>query len=168
QLRNFLSEKLPDYMVPSYFVSLKKLPLNPNGKVDRKALPEPEAAAGISTGFVAPTGETEKKLAAIWGDVLGTKNIGITDNFFEIGGHSLKAITIIAKIQKTFEVELPLSVLFDKPYIKNLARYIARSVTSSFTAIQAVEKKDYYPVSATQKRMYTLNRITPDSVSYNI
>ncbi|MCP4154985.1 MAG: hypothetical protein GY757_45095, partial [bacterium] len=168
QLRNFLSEKLPDYMVPSYFVSLKKLPLNPNGKVDRKALPEPEAAAGITTGFVAPTGETEKKLAAIWGDVLGTKNIGVTDNFFEIGGHSLKAITIISKIQKTFRVELPLSVIFDKPFIKNMARSITHSKTSSFTAIQAVEKKDYYPVSATQKRMYTLNRITPDSVSYNI
>ncbi|MCP4151933.1 MAG: amino acid adenylation domain-containing protein, partial [bacterium] len=168
QLRHFLSQKLPDYMIPSYFVPLEKIPLTPNGKVDRKALPEPGETARISSEYQPPTNETEKKLAAIWQYVLEIKQIGINDNFFEIGGHSLKAINIISKIKKTFQVELPLPVLFKKPTVTEQARYIANAVTSTFTTIKAVEKKEYYPVSAAQKRMYTLNRFAPDSVNYNM
>ncbi|MCP4148195.1 MAG: AMP-binding protein, partial [bacterium] len=168
QLRDFLSEKLPDYMIPAYFVPLEKLPLTANGKIDRKALPEPGKNARSSKGYRAPTNETEKKLVEIWQEVLGLKPIGITDNFFEMGGHSLKAITIISKIKKIFQVELPLPKLFENPFIKNQAQDITHSVKSIFTAVQAVEKKDYYPVSAAQKRLYALNRFTPDSVNYNM
>ncbi|MCP4150089.1 MAG: amino acid adenylation domain-containing protein, partial [bacterium] len=170
QLREFLSKQLPDYMIPSYFVPLQKLPLTPNGKIDRKALPlyEPGKNALISEEYQAPTHETEKKLVQIWQEILGIKKIGVTDNFFEIGGHSLKAINVISKIKKTFQVDLPLLVLFTKPIIKELARYIENSVLSVFTSIKAVEKKDYYPVSAAQKRLYALNRFAPDSVNYNM
>ncbi|MCP4155224.1 MAG: amino acid adenylation domain-containing protein, partial [bacterium] len=168
KLREFLSEKLPAYMVPSYFIPLEKFPLTPNGKIDRKALPEPETTTKKSTEYVAPTSETEKKLAAIWQQVLGNPNIGTTDNFFEIGGHSLKAINVIAGIEKTFEVTLPLPVLFAKPYITEQAHYIESSGITSFKAIEAIEEREYYPVSAAQKRMYTLNSLTPDSVNYNI
>ncbi|MCP4152142.1 MAG: amino acid adenylation domain-containing protein, partial [bacterium] len=167
-LRDFLSEKLPDYMIPAYFISLEKLPLTPNGKIDKKALPEPGETARIFSEFKAPTNETEKKLATIWQEVLGMKQIGITDNFFEIGGHSLKAINMISQIKKTFQVDLPLAVLFEKPFIADQARYISNAVTSHFTAITAVEKKDFYPVTAAQKRMAALNSLAPESVNYNI
>ncbi|MCP4153294.1 MAG: amino acid adenylation domain-containing protein, partial [bacterium] len=168
QLRELLSKKLPDYMIPAYFVSLEKLPLTANGKIDRKALPEPGKSARSSKGYRAPTNETEKKLVEIWQQVLGLKPIGITDNFFEMGGHSLKAITIITKIKKTFQVELPLLKLFENPFIKKQAQDISHSVKSIFTAVEAVEKKDYYPVSAAQKRLYALKRFSPESVNYNM
>ncbi|MCP4148248.1 MAG: amino acid adenylation domain-containing protein, partial [bacterium] len=167
-LRDFLSEKLPDYMIPSTFIPLEELPLTPNGKIDRKALPEPGETTTASYQYQPPTNQTEEKLVEIWRDVLGLKQIGVTDNFFEIGGHSLKAINIIAQINKTFQVDLPLIVLFEKPFIKDQARYIIHSGTTTFTAVEAVEKKDYYPVSAAQKRLYALNRFTPDSVNYNM
>ncbi|MCP4157177.1 MAG: hypothetical protein GY757_56220, partial [bacterium] len=167
-LRDMLSEKVPDYMIPSYFVPLEKLPVTPNGKIDRKALPEPGKNALASKDYQAPTNTIEKKLVDIWQDVLGADKIGINDNFFEIGGHSLKAISIIAKINKHFRVELPLTKLFENKTIKNLTRYISQSATLIFTAIQAVEKKEYYPVSAAQKRMVALNRFAPGSVTYNI
>ncbi|MCP4146699.1 MAG: amino acid adenylation domain-containing protein, partial [bacterium] len=166
--REYLSEKLPDYMIPSYFVPLEKFPLTPNGKIDRKALPEPGDGARIAKEYQAPTNEIEEKLVEIWQDVLGLEKIGITDNFFEIGGHSLKAINIIAKIMRTFQVELLLTTLFKKPFIKDLAQNISTSETAHFTAIENIEKKDYYPVSAAQKRMFALNRFAPDSVNYNM
>ncbi|MCP4220532.1 MAG: hypothetical protein GY765_38245, partial [bacterium] len=130
--------------------------------------PEPGETAGISTEYQAPTNETEKKLTAIWQEVLALEQIGVTDNFFEIGGHSLKAITLIAGINKTFQVELPLPVFFAKPFIESQAHYIDRAGTSTVEAIQPAEKREYYPLSAAQKRMVTLNRFAPDSVNYNM
>ncbi|MCP4157062.1 MAG: amino acid adenylation domain-containing protein, partial [bacterium] len=168
QLRDLLSEKLPDYMIPSYFIPLEKFPLTANGKIDRKALSEPWETALGSAEFQAPTNEIEKKLVEIWRDVLGVKPIGITDNFFEIGGHSLKAINLISKIKKVFQVELTLGLFFDKPFIKEQARLIPQSGTSIMADVDAVEKRDYYPVSAAQKRLYALNRFAPDSVNYNM
>ncbi|MCP4156321.1 MAG: AMP-binding protein, partial [bacterium] len=168
QLRDNLSEELPDYMIPSYFVRMQTLPLTPNGKVDRKSLPEPGETALLTADYQAPTHETEKKLAQIWREVLGLKQIGINDNFFEIGGHSLRAINVISKIKKIFQVDLPLPVLFAKPYIKEQARYISDAARTIFFAVETVEKKDYYPLSAAQKRMYALNRIIPESVNYNM
>ncbi|MCP4153077.1 MAG: amino acid adenylation domain-containing protein, partial [bacterium] len=168
RLRENLTEKLPPYMIPSYFVTMESMPLTPNGKIDRKALPEPGATTQAAKEYRAPANETEKKLAAIWQDLLEMKPIGTTHNFFEIGGHSLKAITLIARINKTFQVHLPITQLFENPFIKEQARYIERARTTSFEAIDRVDKKDYYPVSAAQKRMYALNRFAPGSVNYNM
>ncbi|MCP4151421.1 MAG: amino acid adenylation domain-containing protein, partial [bacterium] len=168
RLRDFLSEKLPDYMIPSYFVPLEEFPLTHSGKIDRKALPEPGENALLSKEYRAPTTKIEEKLSVIWQEVLGLPQIGVNDNFFEIGGHSVKAINIIAKIKKTFGVDLPLTKLFEKPLIKEQALYISSSATSLFIAVEAVEKRDYYPVSAAQKRLYALDRFTPDSVNYNM
>ncbi|MCP4148491.1 MAG: AMP-binding protein, partial [bacterium] len=167
-LRDFLSEKIPAYMIPSYFVELEKLPLTPFGKIDRKALPEPGKNKRTSNKYQAPTDETEKKLVEIWQEVLGLKPIGVTDNFFEMGGHSLKGINIITQIHKTFQVELPLPKLFEKPFIKELAQYISGTASSIIFAVEAVEKKDYYPLSAAQKRMVALNRFAPNSINYNM
>ncbi|MCP4215462.1 MAG: hypothetical protein GY765_12480, partial [bacterium] len=134
----------------------------------RKALPTPERKAGLTAEYQPPTNETEEKLTTIWQQVLGMKQIGISDNFFEIGGHSLKAINLISKIKKTFQVELPLPELFKKPYIKDQALFIENAAKAVFKAIRPVEEKEFYPLSAAQKRMYTLNRFAPGSVNYNM
>ncbi|MCP4154640.1 MAG: AMP-binding protein, partial [bacterium] len=168
QLRDYLSGKLPGYMVPSYFVPLEKLPVTPNGKIDRKALPKPGDNALTEKEYRAPTDETEQKLVKIWQDILGLEKIGITDNFFEIGGHSLKAIIFTAKIRRDFRVELPLAVLFESPTIKPLARFIKRSRKHSALLLTAAEKRAYYPLSAAQKRMYAMYRMDKKSTSYNM
>lgn len=126
QLRAFLSEDLPDYMIPSDFVCLDALPLTPNGKVDRRALPEPNRFRPmLAQEFVAPATEIEVKLAQIWVQVLGIEPIGIHDNFFELGGHSLLTVQLLAQIKNTFQVELPLLCLFQAPTIAQLAQAIA-------------------------------------------
>jgi len=124
-LRQFLKTKIPDYMVPSAFVFIDQFPLTPNGKIDRKVLPTPVDAAPQQTkNYIAPQTETEKKLAAIWSDVLKIKQIGIDEDFFEIGGHSMVAVTLMVKIEKQLGVRLPLAILFDNSTIQDMALLI--------------------------------------------
>ncbi|MGD2088936.1 MAG: amino acid adenylation domain-containing protein [Candidatus Aminicenantes bacterium] len=122
ELRDYLSAELPDYMVPTYLVPLEKIPLNPNGKVDRNALPEPETTG--NKNYVPPKNEIEKKLVEIWSQVLDKQNIGTHDNFFELGGHSLKATVLTARIKRELDVILPLIEIFNRPKIHLLAQYI--------------------------------------------
>ncbi|MCL2425093.1 MAG: amino acid adenylation domain-containing protein, partial [Oscillospiraceae bacterium] len=122
ELRKQLSDNLPDYMIPSYFVQLDKLPLMPNGKVDRKALPKPEG--GVQNDYIAPRNTVEEVLVQIWADVLGCEKVGISDNFFELGGHSLKAITLLNRMNSELQVNIPLSELYANPYISHIAEYI--------------------------------------------
>ncbi len=124
ELRRFLKEKLPDYMVPSAFVMLDALPLTPNGKVDRRALPAPDTGLSQETSFVPPRTTTEKVIAEIWAEVLGLKLVGIHDNFFELGGHSLLVTQVISRLRSAFEVELPLRCLFEFPTIAGVAEAI--------------------------------------------
>ncbi|MFT5823205.1 MAG: amino acid adenylation domain-containing protein [Crocinitomix sp.] len=124
-LREFLKKVLPDYMLPGHFVQLDQMPLTSNGKVDKKALPSP-AGLGVSSGteFVAPTTETEKMMVQIWEDVLQRQNIGIKDDFFVLGGHSLNAIKTISKMNKEFETGLKITNIFTTPTIEELAANI--------------------------------------------
>ena len=154
ELREYLLKELPDYMIPSFFVQLEKMPVTPNGKIDRKALPEPDGGSGAGGESEAPTNETEQKLAEIWRQVLKIERVGITANFFNLGGHSLKATTLVSKIYKEFQVELPLREVFQNPTIKELACRIKTAETSKFQSIPPLEEKEYYPVSSAQKRMY--------------
>lgn len=125
-LRPFLQEKLPAYMVPSAFVSLKMLPLTPNGKVDRKALPAPEQVRPeLEAVYVAPRNPIESKLGEIWAEVLGLEQVGIYDNFFDLGGHSLLLTQVTSRIHCGFGVELPMRQLFEAPTIATLAEIIA-------------------------------------------
>ncbi len=124
ELRSFFKLKLPEYMVPSAFVQLDALPLTPNSKVDRRALPQPEIEDTLSTNFIPPRTVTEKQLAQIWTPVLGVKQVGVYDNFFELGGHSLLATQVISRICQVFEVELPLRSLFEAPTVAELAERI--------------------------------------------
>lgn len=125
QLRSFLQEKLPEYMVPSAFVLLEALPLSPNGKVDRRALPVPDQARPeLDEPFVAPRNPLEEVVAGVWAEILGVERVGIHDHFLELGGHSLLATQIMSRLQDIFPLELPLRYLFESPTVAQLAERI--------------------------------------------
>ncbi len=126
-LRSFLRQKLPDYMVPSAFVLLDSLPLTPNGKVDRRKLPPPNNnRSQLGEVFVAPRTPTEEIIAGIWAEILGVKHIGVHDNFFDLGGHSLLATRVVSHVRDALQVELPLRRLFEKPTVEGLAMMIVQ------------------------------------------
>jgi len=132
EIQNFLRRSLPVHFVPSVFMILDALPLTPNGKIDRKALPLPSPQQVRSdVDFVAPQTSTEKELAAIWTEILGSDHIGIHDNFFNSGGHSLTATQLVAHIRKTFFVELSLRDFLKYPTIAGLAGLIEESILSN-------------------------------------
>jgi amino acid adenylation domain-containing protein len=127
ELRSFLKDKLPEYMLPSAFVRLDTLPLTPTGKVNRRVLPPPEGErTELRAPFVAPRNSTEKLLAEIWAEVLGLKKVGIHDNFFELGGHSLLATQVISQVPRVFKIELPLLSLFESPTVAELSDTIEK------------------------------------------
>ncbi|QBZ90211.1 amino acid adenylation domain-containing protein [Pseudomonas viciae] len=123
-LRPYLTSQLPDYMVPAAFVVVEQLPLSPNGKLDRNALPAPASEDFAYRQYEAPSGETEALLSAIWSDLLGLERIGRHDNFFELGGHSLLAVQVTLRARETFGVEVPLRGLFEHPSLLALADLI--------------------------------------------
>ncbi len=125
ELRDFLKTKLPDYMIPAIFMPLETLPMTPNGKVDRRALPAPYASQREhEAGFVPPRTPTEEVIAAIWAEVLGIEKIGIHDHFFALGGHSLLATQVLSRLQEAFSLQLPLRRVFDRPTIAALAELV--------------------------------------------
>ncbi|MDZ7376789.1 MAG: amino acid adenylation domain-containing protein [candidate division KSB1 bacterium] len=127
-LRSYLRERLPEYMVPSAFMTLSEFPLSPSGKVDRKRLPAPDLSRPeLGSEYVAPRNETEERLAAICAELLNLKQVGVYDNFFELGGHSLLATQFISHIRDAFQVELPLRTLFEFPTIADLAQKVLES-----------------------------------------
>ncbi|MGB7708829.1 MAG: amino acid adenylation domain-containing protein [Microcoleus sp.] len=130
-LRRFLKEKLPEYMVPSAFVVLEALPLTSNGKVDRRALPAPEKRSELEESFVAPHTPIEEMLASIWGNILSIDSVGVSDNFFELGGHSLLGARLLAEIEKVFKKKLPLSAIFQSPTVEQLAHILRDTEWSS-------------------------------------
>ncbi|NIM10481.1 MAG: amino acid adenylation domain-containing protein, partial [Candidatus Aminicenantes bacterium] len=170
ELREYLSRDLPDYMVPGYIVTLDKMPLTANGKVDRAALPIPEVGEAAQHGYTAPRNRLEQKLVELWSDVLKVnhKHLGIDANFIEMGGHSLKATLLVSKIHKAFAVDVPLAEIFTRPTIRELARYIGAAKQDKYLSIEPTELKDYYPLSSAQKRLYILQQLDVDSTAYNI
>jgi acyl carrier protein len=167
-IRKRLSGILPGYMIPSYFVQLEKIPLLPNGKIDRRALPEPETA--VVNEFRAPGNEIEKKLAAIWAEELNISKdeIGIDMNFFELGGHSLRATIIISQIHKEFDVQVPMTEMFKTPTIAGLSGYIKNAAREKFASLEPVEEKEYFPISSAQKRIYLSQVKDLKNTGYNI
>jgi len=123
RLREHLGRALPDYMVPAFFMVLETLPLNANGKVDRKALPEPGRVG--AQAFEAPQGANEEALAAIWAEVLGVPRVGRHDSFFELGGHSLMSVQVVARVQGAMHADLTVADVFRKPVLMDMARLIA-------------------------------------------
>jgi len=169
-LRKFLAAELPDYMIPSYFVRLERLPLTPNGKVDHKALPLPEVKPG--GGYLPPRDELEEKLVEIWARILGIEKdvIGIDTNFFQLGGHSLKAALMANMMHKELNVKMPLAEVFRTPTIRELSENIKGMGLNKdeYTSIKSAEEKDYYPLFSGQKRLYVLQQMAKTSAAYNM
>ena len=166
--RRYLEKRVPDYMIPPYFVLLEEIPLTANGKLNRDRLPPPRLK--IKKQYTAPGSAIERKLADIWSDVLGIEKelIGIDDNFFEHGGHSLKATLMVARIHKELNLRLSLVKMFELPTIKGLSGYLQELKEEMYVSIKPAEEKNYYPMSSAQKRMYLLQQVYPDSINYNI
>ncbi|NER83043.1 MAG: non-ribosomal peptide synthetase, partial [Leptolyngbya sp. SIO1D8] len=138
-LRNFLREKRPEYMMPGSFIFLKELPLKPNGKVDRQSLPEPnQIRPELAETFVAPRNEVEQTLATIWQEMLQVEKVGVNDNFFELGGHSLLVVQVHSKLQGTFNQDVSITDLFKYPTISTLSDYLnqGQSEQSSLEKVQ--------------------------------
>ncbi|MCP4153776.1 MAG: amino acid adenylation domain-containing protein, partial [bacterium] len=172
-LKQALSQTLPEYMIPTYFIQLKAIPLTANGKVDKKALPEPGSKTG--TDYTAPRNRLENQIHAIWKEVLfaketsrDTRSIGIDDNFFDLGGHSLKAITLAHRLHKELTVKLSPTEIFDSPTIRTLAESIKKASKEEFLEIENTETKQYYSLSSAQKRLYLLQQMEPGNVHYNM
>jgi len=127
ELREHVYKSLPIYMVPQAFITLTEIPLTPNGKLDRKALPTPDRSSSADTKYVPPQNETEEQLAAMWSELLGIEQIGINDDFFSLGGHSLVAMQVVSRIMQSMGVQLPLETMFDSPTIARLAETVNES-----------------------------------------
>ncbi|MCP4151688.1 MAG: AMP-binding protein, partial [bacterium] len=168
EIRRILSQNLPDYMVPAHFVHIDTIPLTTNGKVDRKALPKPEATGRAA--YAAPGNPVEEKFVQIWSQVLGLEKdeVGIDADFFELGGHSLKATILISKLHEAFNLKIPLAQLFKTPTIRDLAAGVEKLTGETFTALEKVEKKEYYQLSSAQKRLYVLQQMEIESAGYNV
>jgi amino acid adenylation domain-containing protein len=172
-LREHLRTKLPDYMLPSAFVQLEALPLTPNGKVDRKALAKLEHnGRDAEESFVAPRTAPEELLASIWSEVLRVERVGVNDSFFELGGHSLLATQLVSRIREAFNVELPLTKLFETPTVADISGIIEaeRRGEKKFQAppIEPVSREAVLPLSFAQQRLWFLDQLEPGSSLYNI
>jgi acyl-CoA synthetase (AMP-forming)/AMP-acid ligase II/acyl carrier protein len=126
ELRTHLGARVPEYMIPQYFVELEAIPLTPNGKVDRRALPEPQVDRQAEESYVAPRNQVESAIARVWQELLNTKNVGIHDNFFELGGHSLLLVRMVVKLQETFRKELSIVEMFRHPTIAALGSFLTQ------------------------------------------
>ena len=173
QVREVLSTELPEAMVPSAFVVLEELPLSPNGKLDRKALPAPAPTLSAAEGsFAPPQGPIEELVAEIWAGVLRVERVGARDDFFDLGGHSLLATQVTSRVRSVLGVELPLRALFEDPTVAALARRIERE-RSSGAAPQApplrpAPRDGDLPLSFAQQRLWFLDQLQPGTPLYNI
>ncbi|MBV9110145.1 MAG: amino acid adenylation domain-containing protein, partial [Gemmatimonadetes bacterium] len=160
-LRAHLAERLPEYMVPAAFVHLDALPVNPNGKLDRKALPAPDFAPDEDT-YLAPRTPVEEVLAGIWAEVLGVERVGVHDPFFELGGHSLLATRVVSSVREVFGVELPLRALFEGPTVAEMAARVEEERRAGLPALPPVvpaERTRALPLSFTQQRLWFLEQL---------
>ncbi|HEX8186308.1 MAG TPA: amino acid adenylation domain-containing protein, partial [Blastocatellia bacterium] len=157
-IRERLSKRLPDYMIPSAFVILDEMPLTPNGKIDRRALPQPSFDRQ-GEPFVAPRTPTQEIIAGIWAEVLEVGTISIEDNFFELGGHSLLATQVVARISKLLSVDLPLRALFESPTVAGLAREVERAAGREvLPEIERISREGELPLSFAQQRLWFLDQ----------
>ena len=169
-LRAFLAERLPEYMVPAAIVALDAMPLTANGKVDRKALPAPDARATGALAIVGPRNPIEEVVAGIWSDLLGIPQISVHDDFFELGGHSLLATQVGGRIASTFGVELPLSTLFDASTVASLSERVAAAMASagSVATPPIAKAPEGAPrvLSFAEERLWFIDQLAPGDPSY--
>ncbi len=170
ELREHLTRKLPTYMVPAFFVMLEALPLNSSGKVDRRALPAPDGTRPeLAQEFVAPRTPTEQALAALWEESLSLDRVGLHDDFFALGGHSLRALQVMARIRQRFQVDVPLRSFFSQPTLAGLADLLSQAQGGEQTShsIASVSRGGIVPLSFAQERLWFLQQLAPASAAYN-
>jgi amino acid adenylation domain-containing protein len=170
-LRRWLLERLPEYMIPTQFVRLEALPLNVNGKVDRKALERVETSTlSLGIEYAAPRNDLERTLAGIWQDVLGLPSVGVKDNFFDLGGHSLLAVAVSARVRQQLRAEMELRWLFEFPTVEGLASKLDRSprVHRGRERIQRADRTKPLPASPGQQAMWLLHETLADPSAYHI
>ena len=171
-LRRFLQQKLPDYMIPAAFVTLDVMPLTPSGKIDRKALPEPDKVrAALAQPYEKPRTIQEQMLSEVWANVLQVDQVGIHDNFFDLGGHSLLATQVVSRLEKTTGMSIPLRSLFERPTVADLSATLDQARrTSDLTPppILPVARDGEIPLSFAQERMWFLHQLAPHDHAYHI
>jgi amino acid adenylation domain-containing protein len=173
ELRNFLNQKLPEYIIPSTFVFLNALPLAPNGKVDRKRLPRLDShRAEVRKKLIPPHTAIEELIAEVWKDVLRGKEIGVHESFFELGGHSLLAVQIVSRLRNALNCEIPLRVLFEAPTIAGLAENIEKIIREwhepELPPIVAIPRDGPVPLSMNQEQLWILDQTIPGSHFFNM
>ncbi|MBJ6765971.1 amino acid adenylation domain-containing protein, partial [Myxococcaceae bacterium JPH2] len=172
QVRAELETRLARFLVPQAVVVLERLPLLPNGKVDRHALPSPEAASTERPeARVAPRTPTEQILAGVWADVLRVEAVGLHDNFFEVGGHSLLAMQLVARVREAFRIELPLRDVFEAPTVAAIAQHISRAVATAGVPAPPLGRRapgSETPLSFAQQRLWFLAQLDPSNTSYTL
>ncbi len=171
-LKKQIAKVVPAYMVPSLCVPMNEIPLTPNGKIDKRALPEPNWQDMASNEYEAPIGELETLIANTWQSVLGLERIGRLDNFFEIGGNSLSATRVIAQCGQEYGQEIPLRALFDSPVLKDFCKALEESTFSSLSVIEKAPSSEasplsYAQMSYAQQRLWFLHQLDP-SAAYNV
>ncbi|MEO7583967.1 MAG: amino acid adenylation domain-containing protein [Ferruginibacter sp.] len=160
-INGYLKKKLPDYMIPSVLMELDSLPLTANGKVDRKALPDPDSADNEAGQYVAPRNETEERLATIWEDILEVEQVGINDDFFELGGHSLLAVRLVSAIRKAFTVEMPIGDIFEFPTVALLAGQVGQHAGNTILPAIGLSfpRPPNIPLSFSQERLWFIDQL---------
>ncbi|HLE85091.1 MAG TPA: amino acid adenylation domain-containing protein, partial [Thermoanaerobaculia bacterium] len=175
ELRAWLARRLPDYMVPRHFVPIPEVPLTPNGKIDRAALPEPDAGPGPGEAHVPPRTPLEELVAGVWAEVLGVERVGATDDFFHLGGHSLLATRVLSRLRDALGVEVPLAALFEAPTVAGLAAAVEGGARPGEVAERPADDRiprragdGPAPLSFTQERLWFLDRLAPGTAAYVI
>ncbi|WP_422396269.1 amino acid adenylation domain-containing protein [Pseudomonas trivialis] len=164
-----LREHLPDYMVPAHLIFLDRMPLNPNGKLDRQALPKPDASA-VQPDWLEPVTPLQQQVAAIWAAILGAERVGLNQHFFELGGHSLLAMQVVSRIRHTLSLEVPLKVLFEHPRLDAFVAALHTPDTTLSTAppLLPAGREQPLPLSYAQERQWFLWQLEPSSAAYHI
>ncbi|WP_428229086.1 amino acid adenylation domain-containing protein [Flavobacterium sp.] len=168
ELKSFLQERLPEYMIPGFYIILDALPLTLNGKIDRKALPEITEGDIVRVEYIAPKNNQEKKLAAIWQEVLGVEKIGLKDNFFELGGHSLKVTKLLNSINKVFDVKMTFNNLFFNMILEDQIKIIETAKKGTYSSISKIAEQSNYALSSSQRRLWLLSQFDGGNKAYNM
>jgi acyl carrier protein len=156
ELRHFLKQQLPEYMAPSAFVTLDSLPLTPNGKVDRRALPSPEGLrADLAAAYVAPRTELEQMIATVWQEVLRVEKVGIHDNFFDLGGHSLLVVQVHRKLQEILQRNFLMTEMFKYPTISSVVEHLAPKLTEKTPDQQSQKRLEMRRKSIERRKSLT-------------